>query len=70
MDARSQLFDDALMDRLDQVLVDMGDGELAAKSRRLLLMGLASLAKDSNLKPTVYARWQQVRSLLTNDAPD
>lgn len=48
MDARSQLFDDALMDCLDYVFVDMGFGELAAKSRRLLLMGPASLAKDSN----------------------
>lgn len=62
-------YDDVLMQRLDQIFLDMGFDELAAKSRTLLMMGLASLETEADLTPPFYDRWQHIRTLLLQNQP-
>lgn len=63
-------YDEALMRNLDQIFLGLGFDELAAKSRTLILMGLASLAFDpEQMKPGFRERWMHIRELITRQAP-
>jgi AcrR family transcriptional regulator len=57
-------YDEVLMDNLDQTFLSLGFDELAAKSRTLVMMGLASLKIDESLKPSFRERWPYIRDLI------
>ncbi|MEM8766890.1 MAG: TetR/AcrR family transcriptional regulator [Pseudomonadota bacterium] len=57
-------YDEVLMANLDQIFLDLGFDELAAKSRTLIMLGLASLDVDENLSPSFQERWPQIRDLI------
>ncbi len=59
-------FDRVLMGILDQLFLDMGFDEMAAKSRTLIMMGLASLDFEPEvMQPTYQERWAHIRTLIT-----
>lgn len=59
-------FDRVLMENLDQLFMDMGFDEMAAKSRTLILMGLASVDFDPKaMQPSYQERWAHIRALIT-----
>jgi AcrR family transcriptional regulator len=59
-------FDKVLMENLDQLFMDMGFDEMAAKSRTLILMGLASVEFDpATMQPSYQERWAHIRDLIT-----
>ena len=60
-------YDDVLMQNLDQVFLSMGFDELAAKSRTLIMMGLASIDIDTDIEPSFLERWQHIRELILPD---
>ena len=58
-------YDETLMGELDQVFRDLGFDELAAKSRTLVMMGLATLDIDQRgAEPTFRDRWIYIRDHL------
>ena len=58
-------YDETLMAELDQVFRDLGFDELAAKSRTLLMMGLATLDIDQrDAEPSFRDRWIYIRDAL------
>ncbi len=57
-------YDEVLMANLDQIFLDLGFDELAAKSRTLIMLGLASLEVDDRLTPSFQERWPQIRDLI------
>ena len=67
--AAVQRYDDVLMERLDQIFLSLGFDELAAKSRTLIMMGLASLETTPSLTPSFAERWGHIREVLLKDAP-
>ena len=62
-------YDEVIMQRLDQIFRGMGFDELAAKSRTLIMMGLASLETSGDLEPSFQARWLHIRDVILKDAP-
>ncbi len=59
-------YDLLLMENLDRLFADMGFDELAAKSRTLILMGLASVEFDPKvMQPSYRERWLVIRDLIT-----
>ena len=55
-------FDKVLMANLDQIFMDLGFDELAAKSRTLVLLGLSSVEFDPDLmQPPYRDRWIHIR---------
>ena len=59
-------FDKVLMDNLDQIFLDLGFDELAAKSRTLIMMGLSSIDFDPKvMQPSYQERWVHIRDLIT-----
>ncbi len=57
-------YDAVLMDNLDRIFLALGFDELAAKSRTLIMMGLASLEIDQDLEPSFQERWFHIRDLI------
>ena len=57
-------YDEVLMDNLDQIFLALGFDEVAAKSRTLIMMGLASVEVDENLSPSFQERWFHIRDLI------
>jgi AcrR family transcriptional regulator len=58
-------YDALLSDYLDQIFRSLGFDELAAKSRTLIMMGLASLDFDPNvMDPSFRKRWGYIRDNL------
>lgn len=57
-------YDEVLMDNLDQIFLGLGFDDLAARSRTLIMMGLASLNIDENIQPTFQERWFHIRELI------
>ena len=58
-------YDEALMKNLDDIFAALGFDEVAAKSRTLLMMGLASLDLDPDLvHPSFADRWAYIRDNL------
>ncbi len=58
-------YDEALIKNLDEIFLTLGFNEIAAKSRTLLMMGLASLDLDPDLmKPGFADRWHYIRDKL------
>jgi AcrR family transcriptional regulator len=58
-------YDAVLIKNLDEIFLALGFEEIAAKSRTLLMMGLASLDLDQNLmKPSFADRWLYIRDHL------
>jgi AcrR family transcriptional regulator len=65
-EAAVRRFDRVLMENLDQLFMDMGFAEMAAKSRTLILMGLASVDFDPQaMQPSYQERWVHIRELIT-----
>ena len=65
-EAAVRRFDRVLMENLDQLFMDMGFDEMAAKSRTLILMGLASVDFDPEaMQPSYQERWVVIRELIT-----
>ena len=63
--AAIQRYDEVLMKNLDEVFAALGFDEIAAKSRTLLMMGLASVDLDaSRLNPSYAERWAYIRDEL------
>lgn len=59
-------YDRVLMENLDQLFVDMGFDEIGAKSRTLIMMGLASVEFDpAVMQPSFPERWVHIRELIT-----
>lgn len=55
-------YDEVLMNNLDQLFRSLGFDELAAKSRTVIMMGLATLEFDPNIMTPSYAeRWFYIR---------
>jgi len=58
-------YDAVLIKNLDEIFLALGFKEIAAKSRTLIMMGLASLDLDQNLmKPSFADRWHYIRDHL------
>ena len=58
--------DETMMRNLDELFAALGFDEVAAKSRTLIMMGLASVDIDqSDMNPTFQERWVHIRGLLT-----
>ena len=67
--AAVERYDDVLAERLDQIFIGMGVGEFEAKSRTLIMMGLAALETSRDLDPPFLQRWQHIRDIILKDAP-
>ncbi|MEM9623655.1 MAG: TetR/AcrR family transcriptional regulator [Pseudomonadota bacterium] len=57
-------YDAALAQNLDDIFLSMGFDELEAKSRTLIMLGLASVHFDPDMQPTMRERWHCIRSLI------
>ena len=57
-------YDEVLTANLDQIFLDLGFDALAAKSRTLIMLGLASLDVDDDLSPSFKERWPVIRDLI------
>ncbi len=58
-------YDEVLMKNLDDIFAALGFDEIAAKSRTLIMMGLASVDFDPNLmQPSFRDRWAYIRDNL------
>ena len=73
-DARAQdairRYDEVLMQNLDQLFLVLGYDEIAAKSRTLLMMGLATVDIDAaQLQPSYQERWGYIRDHLILPQP-
>ena len=62
-------YDRVLMDNLDQIFLSLGFGELAAKSRTLIMLGLASVEIEADMQPSFQERWFHIRDLLLQQKP-
>ena len=59
-------FDKVLMDNLDRIFLELGFGELEAKARTLIMMGLSSVDFDPKvMQPSYQERWVVIRDLIT-----
>ena len=68
-DARAQdairRYDEVLMQNLDRIFMALGYDKIAAKSRTLLMMGLATVDIDAaQLQPSYQERWSYIRDHL------
>ena len=58
-------YDEVLMRNLDEIFTELGFDEIAAKSRTLIMMGLASVDLDPSLmEPSYGDRWAYIRDTL------
>jgi len=58
-------YDEVLMTNLDEIFMALGYDEIAAKSRTLIMMGLASVDFDPKLMvPSFQERWGYIRDNL------
>jgi AcrR family transcriptional regulator len=58
-------YDEVLMKNLDQIFEALGYEEIAAKSRTLLMMGLATVDIDAKqMQPSYQERWGYIRDHL------
>jgi AcrR family transcriptional regulator len=58
-------YDETLMENLDEVFLDLGFDETAAKARTLIMMALATLDIDPKLlDPPFRERWAYIRDTL------
>ncbi len=62
-------YDKVLSENLDQIFMSLGFDELAAKSRTLIMLGLASVDVAPDLNPSFEERWFQIRDLLLAGRP-
>ncbi len=60
-------YDKALMQNLDEIFLALGFDEVAAKSRTLIMLGLASVEVDRNMQPSFRDRWFHIRDLVLPD---
>lgn len=57
--------DKVLMERLDDIFLALGFDDIAAKSRTLIMLGLASVEFDQKtMVPTFQERWHHIRDLI------
>ena len=57
------------MDNLDEIFLALGFDELAARSRTLIMIGLASMEIHSVIAPTFLERWGHIRQMILRDTP-
>lgn len=61
--------DKVLMKNLDEIFLALGFDELAAKSRTLIMLGLASVEFDQKtMVPSFQERWVHIRDLILEGA--
>ncbi|MFT5579269.1 MAG: AcrR family transcriptional regulator [Paraglaciecola psychrophila] len=61
-------YDKVLMKNLDAIFIDLGFDEIAAKSRTLMMMALASIDLDPTLmNPSYTDRWHYIRDTMILD---